>query len=52
MSPAEFLADIEVAVTDRDVVVPGSYVGVDHRDELIAAATALSAAERNADPKG
>ncbi len=38
MSPAEFLADVEVAVTDRSVVLPRPGVGVDNRDELLAAA--------------
>ena len=38
MSPAEFLADVEVAVTDRDAVLPQSAVRVDDHDDVIAAA--------------
>jgi hypothetical protein len=46
MSPAEFLADVEVAVTYRDVVLPRSREGDDDRDELIAAAGAPPADDR------
>lgn len=47
MSPADFLADVEVAVTDRDAVLPRSDVGVDDHDELIAAAGAPPADARH-----
>ncbi len=47
MSPADFLADVEVAVTDRDAVLPQSAVGVDDHDELIAATGAPPADARN-----
>ncbi|MFT7650268.1 MAG: hypothetical protein ACI8Y4_005037 [Candidatus Poriferisodalaceae bacterium] len=37
MSPAEFLADIEVAVTNRDLVLPRPVASVDGRDGSTAA---------------
>ncbi len=45
MSPVEFLADVEVAVTDRDVVLPRPTVS-DDDDGLIAAAGAPPADDR------
>ncbi len=52
MSPAEFLADVEVAVTDRDVVLRRSYVDDDDLDELIPAAGAPPADTRNSGQAG
>jgi len=56
MSPAEFLADVEVAVTDRVLALSWSprrsAVGVDGNDDLIVAAAAAPEGERNAGREG
>ena len=49
MSPAEFLADIEVAVTNRDLVLPRPVASVDGRDGSIAAAGAPPADAHKSD---